>query len=295
VTPLVAAVDVARRFGDLTAVGGVTLHVDGGEVVGLLGANGAGKTTLLRMLLGLIRPTSGSVRMLGGTPNRRALGKVGYVPQGLGLYTDLTVAENLAFRARLFGVDVPASIPSDLQDRLGVVVGDLSVGFQRRVAFLAALMHRPSLLVLDEPTSGVGPLGRARLWDTIREASDSGAGVLVTTHHLEEAEECDRLVMLADGVVAAEGSMSAIIGDLQAVEVETTDWRRGMSVLAGAGVPVSLAGTKLRVPGGSPAAVAGILEAAGMSAAVVQRPATLEEKFVSLAEGGAKVAPSSVR
>jgi ABC-2 type transport system ATP-binding protein len=192
-------------------------------------------------------------------------------------------------------VDVPASIPSDLQDRLGVVVGDLSVGFQRRVAFLAALMHRPSLLVLDEPTSGVGPLGRARLWDTIREASDSGAGVLVTTHHLEEAEECDRLVMLADGVVAAEGSMSAIIGDLQAVEVETTDWRRGMSVLAGAGVPVSLAGTKLRVPGGSPAAVAGILEAAGMSAAVVQRPATLEEKFVSLAEGGAKVAPSSVR
>ena len=274
--------DVGKRFGGVVAVDGVSLQVSRGEVVGLLGANGAGKTTLLRVLLGLLRPTSGSAWLFGGPATRAGLRRVGYVPQGLGLYADLTVAENLAFRARLFEVEVPP-IPGDLGERSGAIVGGLSVGYQRRVAFFAALMHHPAVLVLDEPTSGVGPLGRARLWDTIREAADGGAGVLVTTHHLEEAEECERLVMMADGKVAAEGSLVDIIGTLQTVEVETPDWRRGMDVLGNAGVLAGLAGSRLRVPGGNPIDVERLLEAAGVSARVSQQPATLEEKFVSLA------------
>ena len=281
-TVLVDGRDVVRAFGGLTAVDGVSLHVDAGEVVGLLGANGAGKTTLLRVLLGLLRPTSGTVRLFGGPPIRAGLRRVGYVPQGLGLYTDLTVAENLAFRARLFGVDVPP-IPEDLGGAGETVVGRLPLGVQHRVAVLAALMHRPALLVLDEPTSGVGPLGRVMLWDTIRQAADAGAGALVTTHHLEEAEECDRLVLLADGRIAAEGSITDIIGTLQAVEVVTPDWRRGLAILGDAGISVSLAGASLRVPGGDPDVVRRVLAEAGVSGSVSQHPATLEEKFVSLA------------
>lgn len=281
---LTQAVEVVRRFGDVIALGGVSLQVGRGEVVGLLGANGAGKTTLLRVLLGLLRPTSGMVRLFGEAPTRTGLRKVGYLPQGLGLYPDLTVAENLAFRARLFGAGVPV-LPDDMSGRLHDVVGGLSLGHQRRIAFAAALMHRPSLLVLDEPTSGVGPVGRARLWETIRDAADGGAGVLVTTHHLEEAEECDRLVMMSDGRVAAQGSMTDIIGPLQAVVVDASEWRRAMAALADAGFPVVLFGASLRVPGGDPTAVGRVLEGAGVPAALSQRPATLEEKFVSLVRG----------
>jgi ABC-2 type transport system ATP-binding protein len=273
---------LVKRFGSFTAVDRVSITVGPGEVVGLLGANGAGKTTLLRVLLGLLRADAGEATMLGGPPSRSALGKVGYVPQGLGLYTDLSVAQNLAFRARLFGVDVP-SLPADLADREDAVVGGMSVGFQRRIAFFAALMHRPTVLVLDEPTSGVGPLGRARLWDTIRGAADDGTGVLVTTHHLEEAEECDRLVMMADGRVAAEGSLTDIIGGLEAVQVETPDLGRGIALLAGAGMSVGLAGARLRVTGADAGAVRRVLDDGGVAASVTTGPATLEEKFVALA------------
>lgn len=282
-TALVDGREVVKRFGEIVAVDGVSLRVDEGEVVGLLGANGAGKTTLLRVLLGLVHATSGTVRLFGGPPTRDNLKRVGYVPQGLGLYPDLTVTENLAFRARLFGVPVPG-VPDDL--RPGDVVAGLSVGLQRRVAFLAALMHRPELLVLDEPTSAVGPLGRARLWDTIREAADGGAGVLVTTHHLEEAEECDRLVMMADGGVAAQGSLVDIIGPLQSVSVETEDWRRGMDALERAGIVAGLAGTALRVPGGDLVEVQRVLAEAAVAGTVSLLPATLEEKFVSLERQG---------
>ena len=276
--------NIVKRFGSFSAVGGVSLQIGEGEVVGLLGANGAGKTTLLRVLLGLLQPTSGTVRLFGEAASRVGLRRVGYVPQGLGLYTDLTVAQNLAFRARLFGVPIPP-VPEDIARLLDSVTAGLSLGHQRRIAFFAALMHQPSLLVLDEPTSGVGPLGRARLWDTIRQTADRGAGVLVTTHHLEEAEECDRLVMMADGLVAAEGSVADIVGSLQAVEVRTADWRRGMTALADAGLPVSLAGASLRVPGVNPDQVRRALNDAGVTGTVSQHPATLEEKFVSLARG----------
>jgi len=202
---------VSKAFGDFTAVDGVDLTIARREVVGLLGANGAGKTTLMRMLLGLTRPTSGRVELFGETITPDARRRIGYVPQGLGLYEDLTVGENLEFIARAFGVDPPTL--GDLASSKDVLVRELSLGLRRRTAFLGALSHHPELLVLDEPTSGVDVIARSDLWETIRAAAEEGAGVLVSTHHLEEVDQCDRLVVMAGGRVVLSGTMAEIVGN----------------------------------------------------------------------------------
>jgi ABC-2 type transport system ATP-binding protein len=209
---LVRARGVCKRFGDLTAVDDVDLTVESGEVVGLLGANGAGKTTLMRMLLGLERATTGTIELLGSPITPAARRRIGYVPQGLGLYEDLTLEENLGFVAAAFKVDPPSL--GDLQRSRNVLVRDLSLGLRRRTAFAGALSHSPELLVLDEPTSGVDVLARSDLWTTIRESAERGAGVLVSTHHLEEADQCDRLVVMSGGRVVLFGTMSEIIDDV---------------------------------------------------------------------------------
>jgi ABC-2 type transport system ATP-binding protein/ribosome-dependent ATPase len=272
---------VTRRFGSFSAVREVSLRVGPGEIVGLLGANGAGKTTLIRMLLGLLPASSGTVALFGTPPSRATRRRIGYVPQGLGLYDDLTVAENLSFSAAVFGSagDVP---PAESALGGNLPVGRLPLGVQRRAAFAQALAHRPDLLILDEPTSGVDPLGRARLWDTVRSAAEAGAGVLVTTHYLEEAHECDRLVIMADGAVVAQGTPAQVIGDATVTVVQTSDWPAAFRRLADQGLDVSLAGTALRVPGASPDAVRQALGDAG--AVVSQAPATLEERFFQLVE-----------
>ena len=208
---LLRAGRVTRRFGKFTAVDDVSMRVQPGEVVGLLGANGAGKTTLIRMLLGLIAVTSGWVELLGGPPDRERRRRLGYVPQGLGLYGDLTVRENLAFSARAYGTAEPA-LPAALTAQAGALVRSLPLGAQRQVAFLAALAHSPEVLVLDEPTSGVDALARTALWDTIRAQAERGAGILVTTHYMQEAQQCDRLLLMSDGRLVAEGSEADIIG-----------------------------------------------------------------------------------
>ncbi|MEX0796756.1 MAG: ABC transporter ATP-binding protein [Acidimicrobiia bacterium] len=269
-----------KSFGDVAALRGVDLEVSSGEIVGLLGANGAGKTSLIRCLLGLTLPDSGRVRVMGLAPGREVLRRVGYVPQGLGLYTDLTVAENLEFQRGVYGVAEPVPI-SSLLPAIDQPVGQLSHGIQRRVAFAAALSHRPELLVLDEPTSGVGVLGRAGLWETIRDASAEGAGVLVTTHHLEEAEQCDRLLMLADGLVVAEGTLKEIIGSRRTVSVTGGDQARNMDMISEAGLVGSFAGTGLRVVG---IGIDRVIAVFGNDTelAIHERPATLEEAFVDL-------------
>lgn len=276
-----AVIDGLRKsFGDVAALKGVDLEVRPGEVVGLLGANGAGKTTLIRCLLGLTPPDSGRVAVMGLAPGREVLRRVGYVPQGLGLYTDLTVAENLEFQKGVYGVEEPASIPS-LLPAVDQLVGRLSQGIQRRVAFAAALSHRPDLLVLDEPTSGVGVLGRAGLWEIIRDASAEGAGVLVTTHHLEEAEQCDRLVMLADGLVVAEGRLEDIIGSRMTVSVTGGNQAKNMDMVSAAGLVGSFAGTGIRVVGVGIDRVVGLF-GDDTNLAILELPATLEEAFVDL-------------
>ena len=274
------------RFGSFTAVHAADLAVGPGEVVGLLGANGAGKTTLIRLLLGLLRPSSGVVALFGAAPSAATRRRVGYVPQTLGLYGDLTVAENWSFTAAAFG-SARAAPPDGIEAWRGELVGDLPLGIQRRVAFAIALSHRPELLVLDEPTSGVGPLGAARLWEQIRGAADGGAGVLVTTHGMEEAQECDRLVVMAGGRVVASGTTAGIIGGATVTEVRCADWSRAFALLDAAGFGVQLHGQRvLRVPGPA-AAVGDALAAGGLDAAVREVPANLEEAFVAIVSGTA--------
>ncbi len=271
-----------RTFGPFTAVDDVTLQVEAGEVVGLLGANGAGKTTLIRMLLGLLPTTTGDVEILGGPPDRERRARLGYVSQGLGLYGDLTVAENLAFTCQAYGAAVP-SLPGPLADSAGTLVRDLSLGLQRQLAFLAALAHSPELVVLDEPTSGVDAVARAALWDTIREQAERGAGVLVTTHYMQEAEQCDRLLLMSRARLVAQGSAADIIGGTQAWAVRTDDWAAAFSALNAAGAPVMLAGRDVRVADADPDELRAVLAAAGVPAEITSVPATIEERMMVLA------------
>ncbi|MGH2701639.1 MAG: ABC transporter ATP-binding protein [Actinomycetota bacterium] len=209
---LVKATGIRKEFGDLVAVDDVDLDLSSGEVVGLLGANGAGKTTFMRILLGLVTPTKGSIELFGEPFSQLTRSRIGYVPQGLGLYEDLTVAENLEFAASAYGVQAPPL--GDLAKVGPMLVRDLSLGLRRRASFLNALAHEPELLVLDEPTSGVDVLARSELWGKIRAAAEGGAGVLVSTHHLEEADQCDRVIVMASGRVVLSGTMDAIVGDV---------------------------------------------------------------------------------
>jgi ABC-2 type transport system ATP-binding protein/ribosome-dependent ATPase len=281
---LVETSAVSRRFGSLEAVHRVDLAVATGEVVGLIGANGAGKTTLIRMALGLLPPSDGDVSLFGEPPGRSTRFRLGYMPQGLGLYDDLTVGENLAFAARAFGrrSDL-ANLDPELRGSGRVLIRDLPLGLRRRVAFAAALSHDPELLVLDEPTSGVEPLARARLWETIREAADRGIGVLVTTHFMSEASQCDRLVVLVAGRVAAAGSVAGIIGDIRTVVVHSPAWERAFVALDDAGLPLAVVGRALRLADADPTQVRSVLAAAGVAADLELAPATFDEAFVTLA------------
>src|SRR5579863_365233 len=233
--PLAECEAVTKTFGEFTAVDRVDLAVHPGEVVGLLGANGAGKTTLIRLLLGLLPASAGWVRLFGQPPSRATRRRIGYVPQTLGLYDDLTVAENLAFSGAVFAA--PARVPDSLRPYAGALVARLPLGVARRAAFAQALAHAPDLLLLDEPTSGVDPLARARLWETVAGAAAAGAGVLVTTHYMDEAGECDRLVIMAAGRVVARGTAREITGGARVSVVEPADWAAAFGALEAAGLP----------------------------------------------------------
>jgi ABC-2 type transport system ATP-binding protein len=278
---LLVARTLTRRFGDFTAVDRVDLTVGTGEVVGLIGANGAGKTTLIRMALGLLRPSEGQVTLFGEPPGLHTRRRLGYVPQSLGLYEDLTVEENLQFTAAAYGVGLHVDL-QDLQKSRHRLVRDLSLGLQRRVAFAAAFLHAPDLLVLDEPTSGVGPVARVGLWDGIRGAAERGSGVLVTTHHMSEAEQCDRVVIMAAGRVAATGTMSELVGGTQVVETHSERWADVFNALDDAGFSLTLKGTRVRAIDASTDEVVAALAERRISADVSVAPANFEEAFVTL-------------
>ena len=274
---LLSAQSATRRFGDFVAVDSVSLEVRAGEVVGLLGANGAGKTTLIRMILGLLPVSQGAVALFGAAPSRETRARLGYVPQGLGLWHDLTVEENLAFVGDVYGAAI--AVPDALAGLSSRPVRGIGLGRQRQVAFAAALGHAPELLVLDEPTSGVDPLSRARLWDAIHEAADSGVGVLVTTHYMQEAQQCDRLVLMSQGREVAAGGEADIVGDTRTIAVRTDRWQDAFEALDAAGVMTMLAGTHVRAVDATEAHVRAAL--GEIPAQLESTSATLEEAMVA--------------
>jgi ABC-2 type transport system ATP-binding protein len=280
---LVNAVGMSKMFGAKTVVDQVTIQVAPGEIVGLIGANGAGKTTVIRMLLGILEATQGQVLLFGAPPSRQARHGVGYVPQGLGLYKDMTVEENLAFVSAAY--KRPARPTGELERISGEVVSGIGLGRQRQLAFTCALAHAPTLLVLDEPTSGVDPIARARLWDTIHTQAERGAGLLVSTHYMQEAEQCDRLILLDLGRLVAEGTTSEIIGDTTVVRVHTDRWPAAFEALRSAEVPVALAGREVRAVETPVGRVREVLAAAGVVGRVEVVTATLEEKMTAIVRG----------
>jgi ABC-2 type transport system ATP-binding protein len=275
---------VTRRFGPLTAVDDVSLQVGGGEVVGLLGANGAGKTTLIRLILGLLAPDAGIVRVLGQPPSRRLRARVGYVPQGLGLWSDLSVRDHIALSAAIYGT--AAGLDKDIAKVADEPVGHLPLGLRRRLASSLAVGHEPDVVILDEPTSGIDALGRARLWDRMRAVADTGAGVLVSTHYMDEAARCDRAVLLAAGRVVAAGSVDTLTAGRSALLIRPVFWERAWEALDAAGISVLPQGRSLRVPDAEADRVGDVLAAARVDADVSRVPATLEEVFLVAAGAG---------
>lgn len=278
--PLVEAASVARRFGSFTALHDVSVHVSSGEVVGLLGGNGAGKTTLMRILLGLEIASEGSAKLFGKEPSLAARSRIGYVAQGLGLYPSLSASENLEFAAAVHKTTVSDSARSFAEAFGSVPFATLPLGTKRILAYLAAVGHDPELLILDEPTSGMDALTRARLWGALRSLADRGTGILVTTHYMQEAAQCDRLVMLAAGRVSAAGTASEITDSERSLTVESEHWQEAFKMLRAAGLPVLLHGRTLRVPGSSREAVREALHGLDGESTLSSVRATLEETMM---------------
>ena len=205
---------VTKEFGDIKALNGVTLRVRRGEIYGLLGPNGAGKTTLIRAIVGLIAPNSGTVTVLGHKlPNLDVLRQVGYMTQQAALYPGLSVEENVRFFAAIYGVDTGVKDALefvDLYSRRGSVVSTLSGGMRQRCSLACALVHRPQLLLLDEPTVGVDPQLRVELWEQFRRMAADGTTIIVSSHVMDEAERCQRLGLIQYGRLLAEGSPSEV-------------------------------------------------------------------------------------
>jgi ABC-2 type transport system ATP-binding protein len=217
----IGAENLVKQFGAFTAVKNVSVQVKYGEIYGLLGANGAGKTTTIKMLCGLLPQTSGSMQLAGQSSGFRSAEvreKIGYMSQKFSLYDDMSIEENLDFFAGVYGVPEEEREEkkrwvlsfSGLQGKENQLTGSLPQGWKQRVAFGAAILHEPSVLFLDEPTSGVDPLARRSFWTMINRLADAGTAILVTTHYLEEAEQCNRLGFMVAGELVTEGSPTGI-------------------------------------------------------------------------------------
>lgn len=225
--------DLVRKFGEFTAVDHTSFNVHRGEVFGLLGPNGAGKTTTFRMLCGLLPATSGTLRVAGvDLRNARAEARqrIGYVAQKFSLYADLNVRENLEFFGGAYGLRNArlrerltwAMSKFELEDMQSMPADDLPGGYQRRLAMAAALLHEPEILFLDEPTSGADPLARREFWSRITSLADAGTTVIVTTHFMEEAEYCDRIMIQDAGAMLAIGAPAEVRANAGA-EVHTME------------------------------------------------------------------------
>lgn len=223
--------DLVKRFGDFTAVDHITFQVRRGEIFGFLGANGAGKSTAMRMLCGLSRPTSGAA-VVGGydvySEAEKIKSIIGYMSQKFSLYEDLTIAENIEFYGGIYGLKRGEikKAGSELIHRLGLEkeagkqVSFLPLGWKQKLAFSVAIMHRPAIIFLDEPTGGVDPITRRQFWEMIYDVAESGTSVFVTTHYMDEAEYCNRVSIMVDGKIAALGSPEELKSDMHARDMD---------------------------------------------------------------------------
>ena len=287
--------DLRKSFGDRNVVSGLTLQVAKGEICGFLGANGSGKTTTIRMLCGLLTPDGGTGECIGYDIINRSheiRRDVGYMTQRFSLYEDLTVFENLDFVARVFQMkDRKAAVAAmmtrmGLADRRDQLTGQLSGGWKQRLALAACVLHQPKLLLLDEPTAGVDAKARRDFWDLIHDMSVEGLTTLVSTHYMDEAERCSRIVYLAQGHIVVQGPAADLIS------------QSGLITFEGTGDNVETAARALRAaPGVEAAAVFGLCaHLAGMDrAALLQAiqmaggglkwrevPPTLDDVFIHL-------------
>jgi len=228
--------NLVKRFGDFVAVDRINLKVIKGEVFGFLGPNGAGKSTTIRMLCGLLRPTSGRAQVAGfdvASKPEAVRQNIGYMSQKFSLYNDLTVIENLRLFAGLYSVPSSklkeriewALAMANLKGQENLVTGTLPGGWKQRLALGCAVLHKPRVLFLDEPTSGVDPISRRQFWDLIHQMAEEGVTVFVTTHYMEEAEYCNRLALIFRGKIVALGTPSelkrdSMKGDLLLIECE---------------------------------------------------------------------------
>lgn len=300
--------DLVKRFGDFTAVNRVSFSTRRGEIFGFLGPNGAGKSTTIRMLCGLIAPTSGHAEVAGFDVARepeRVRQRIGYMSQKFSLYNDLRAVENLRFFAGLY--NVPGDVVderirwalemSGLRGRENAVTGELPGGFKQRLALGCAVLHRPPVIFLDEPTSGVDPISRRSFWELIHQMAAEGTTVFVTTHYMDEAEYCNRLALIFRGELVALGTptelkRSAMVGELLLVEAQPLGQALEETLRVPDVYEAAVFGNALHVRVGhadaAMPAVRAHLEAHGLRVGRVETiPATLEDVFVTLTTGHA--------
>ena len=305
----VAVRNLTRRFGDFTAVDGVSFTVHTGEIFGFLGPNGAGKTTTIKMLTGLLLPTSGTAMVAGhdvADAPSEVRHRIGYMSQLFSLYADLTVEENIQLFAGLYGVSGTRYEErrdwildmAGLHDHRRQPTGELALGWKQRLAIGCAVLHEPPILFLDEPTSGVDPLSRRAFWDLIYGLAERGTTVLVSTHYMEEAEYCHRLALMNRGRLIALDRPSALKQRLEEpiMEFHTDDPPRAVEALRGAPgvIEVSMFGRAVHVlvedEGRALRELPALLASRGRTCAdFVRIPPALEDVFVALVrrEGGA--------
>ena len=296
------AIDVhglTKRFGRKTAVNGIDIAVPEGEVWGFLGPNGSGKTTTIRMLCGLLHADAGEGSCLGfdfRTQSEQIKREVGYMTQRFSFWEDLSIRENLDFVARVYELPDPREATRGAIEQLGLeqrqdqLAGDLSGGWKQRLALAACMLHAPKLLLLDEPTAGVDPKARRDFWDQIHSLSGEGLTVLVSTHYMDEAERCDRIVYINLGTIVARGTVAEVIAQsgLSTFIIEGEGARALAGELHGvAGIEfVAFFGTALHVSGHDRAALEKALAPfrSRPGLAIHDAPPSLEDVFIQLQE-----------
>jgi len=227
---VIEAHNLTKKFGSFTAVDSISFNIEKGEVFGFLGANGAGKTTAMKMLTGLLSPTSGTASVAGFDVYRHTEDikkSIGYMSQKFSLYEDLTVSENIRFYAGIYGLPRKEIIAKTneliqkfgLEDVRNKLLKDIPLGWKQKLAFSIAIIHNPKIVFLDEPTGGVDPITRRQFWQMIYEAADRGITVVVTTHYMDEAEYCSRVLMMVDGKIAALDTTSKLKEKYQAADM----------------------------------------------------------------------------